>query len=112
MKRRKDTKFYANAVKTYCVARSMVENFNKQIEQCSAELKEAKEAFDKLSKEFINDDVKKWYNCYCELRRMTIGSAESLIGYHKNDFENYRMILKEDFDEDLDILYSLNKGKI
>ena len=109
MKKRKDTKVYQQTVEKYCSARRVIETYNEQIERNNSEIEKAKNVLNTLPKELAEGEIKEWYNCYCNIRKTVIGTAKNLIVYHQEDFETCGAILKYDYEENLDELYSNNK---
>ena len=113
MGKRKDTKIYQCLVKTYCDARYCVERQQKEVDEDYIKIGRAKKKFDTLSlTPVMDEEIKEWYNGYTSILQMSVGMAESSLRRNKEEMESAGTTLVEDYEEDLDILYSINNKRL
>lgn len=113
MGKRKDTKIYQCLVKTYCDARYCVEHRQKEIDEGYINIGKAKKKFDALNiTPVMDEEIKKWYDGYTSILQMSVGMAEDLLISNKEKMESAGTTLVEDYEEDLDILYSINNKRL
>ena len=108
--KRKDTKVYKELVDRYCSIRHTVEYRQKQVNEYYVKIGKAKKKFDFLSvTPRMDEDIKEWYEGYTGVLQMTVGMMENSLESDKERLESISKTLVEDYEEDLDLLYELNK---
>ena len=108
--KRKDTKIYKELVDRYCSIRHTVEYQQKQVNEYYVKIGKAKKKFDFLSATpKMDEDIKEWYEGYTGVLQMTVGMMENSLESDKERLESISKTLVEDYEEDLDLLYELNK---
>ena len=108
--KRKDTKIYSQLVSKYCDARWLVEHQENEINENLLLLGKAKNRYDEFgTAPILDDEVRKWYDGYTSIINTTIGIMKSNLRYDKEKMEESGSILVDEYEEDLDLLYSQNK---
>ena len=70
----------------------------------------AKKKFDSLGLSLKEDeDIKEWYRGYTDVLQMAVGMAEHNLKDNQERLDSLSKVLVEDYEEDLDLLYELNK---
>jgi len=109
--KRKDTKIYSQLVSKYCDARWMVEYHEREISKKLLLLGKAKNRYDEIdTSPILDDEVKEWYNGYTSMINLSIGLMKNNLKYDKEKMEKNGSILANEYEEDLDLLYSQNKS--
>ena len=105
--KRKGTKIYQSLVDQYCRTRHRVEQRQADIDRYEADIERAKNKFDSLPVNLQEDeDIKKWYDGYTG----TLNCFSSMTRHNqlndKEDMEESGDMLVDEYEEDLDVLYS------
>jgi hypothetical protein len=108
--KRKDTKIYKELVDNYCGIRRTVECYQKEVNNGYMMIGRAKKKFDSLGLSLKEDeDIKEWYRGYTDVLQMSVGMAEHSLKDNQERLDSLSKVLVEDYEEDLDLLYELNK---
>jgi len=102
--KRKDTKVYQSIVEDYCSTRHNVEFRKESISESYENIGRAKAAYDMLANK-NNEEIKKWYNFYTDMLRMSAGMTENLIKGEPEKVKALEHTLKEDYLDDTEKLY-------